>query len=96
MTNSTYYHLQDVPLSIEEPHVERLRRLIELQYRSNPTGCGTSFGEILCHELHTKSMSFTDISKKWGISCSMLGTLIWDHCQQLEPLPTVDHSYVIR
>ena len=31
----------------EEPRIERLRRLIEEQYRSCPTGCGTSFGDSL-------------------------------------------------
>ena len=38
---------------VEEPRIERLRRLIEEQYRARPTECGTSFGEILCHEIHT-------------------------------------------
>lgn len=80
----------------EEPHVERLRRLIEEQYRSRPTGCGTSFGEILCHELHSQGRTFGQLAEKWGISLPTLGELIWDHCRQLERAPVVDHDYVTR
>ena len=73
----------------EEGFIERLRRLIEEAYQSFPTGCGASFGEILCHELHTQSMTFSDLSKKWGVSLPTLGELIWDHCKRLEDGPKV-------
>ena len=33
-------------------HLEAFREFIERKYRSNPTGCGGSFGEILCFEIH--------------------------------------------
>jgi len=81
---------------IEEPHIERLRRLIEEAYQDHHTGCGGSFGEILCHELHTKGLSFLHLAEKWGVSLPTLGELIWDHCRQLERAPAVDHSYTIR
>jgi hypothetical protein len=37
----------------EEPRIERLRRLIEEEYQERPTGCGGSFGEILCWKIHS-------------------------------------------
>lgn len=77
---------------IEEPHVERLRRLIEEQYESHPTGCGGSFGEILCWEIHSNRMTFVWLAKKWGVSLPTLGELIFDHCKQMENDPVVDHS----
>lgn len=43
---------------MEEPRTERLRRLIERQYEDNPTGCGRSFGEIMCWEIHENDMTF--------------------------------------
>ncbi|NWG25675.1 MAG: hypothetical protein HXY30_14885 [Pseudorhodoplanes sp.] len=80
----------------EEPHVERLRRLIEEQYRSHPTGCGSSFGELLCFELHTGGLTFAQLAEKWGLSLPTLGELIWDHCRQLERAPAVNHNYFSR
>jgi hypothetical protein len=80
----------------EEPRIERLRRLIEEQYRDRPTGCGNSFGEILCYEIHTAGLTFVWLAEKWGVSLSTLGDLIADHCRQLEQEPAVDHSYAIR
>lgn len=77
----------------EEPHIERLRRLIEEQYDERPTGCGTSFGEILCWEIHSNRMTFVWLAKKWGVSLPTLGELIWDHCKQLENDPVVNHDY---
>jgi hypothetical protein len=68
----------------EEPHLERLRRLIEDAYREHPTGTGGSFGEILCHEIHENGMTFIWLAQKWGISLPTLGELIWDHCKKLE------------
>jgi len=44
-------------INIEETHLARFRRLIEEQYMRHPTGCGGSFGEILCHELHTRILA---------------------------------------
>lgn len=77
----------------EEARLERLRRLIEAQYLDHPTGCGTSFGEILCWEIHTNGLTFEWLARKWGISLPTLGELIWDHCKRLEGDPRVDHDY---
>lgn len=82
--------------TVEEAHVERIRRLIEEQYIENPTGCGSSFGEILCWEIHTNGMTFVWLAEKWGLSLPMLGEIIWDHCKRLENNPSVNHQYVIR
>jgi len=76
----------------EEGHLELLRRLIEEQYREHPTGGGGSFGEILCHEIHTRGQTFAWLAEKWGLSLPTLGELIWDHCKRLEPLPEVRHD----
>jgi hypothetical protein len=76
---------------LEEPRVERLRRLIEDQYRNCPTDCGGSFGEILCWELHTNGKTFTALAQKWGISLPTLGELVCDHCKRLEDEPLVTH-----
>jgi len=77
----------------DEPRLERLRRLIEEQYATCPTGCGASFGEILCHELHTEGLTFCGIAAKWGISLATLGGLVADHCERLEEDPRVDHNW---
>lgn len=71
-----------------------LRKLVEDQYEDNPTGCGGSFGELLCWEIHTNEMTFIRLAEKWGISLPTLGELIWDHCRRLESLPVVNHEYV--
>lgn len=78
---------------ISEPHLERLRRLIEEQYEAHPTGCGASFGEILCWEIHEGGMTFVWLAQKWGISLPTLGELIFDHCKRLQDDPLVDHSW---
>jgi len=59
------------------------------QYRENPTGCGNSFGEILCYEIHQNGLTFSQLANKWGVSLSILGELICDHCKRLEPMPKV-------
>jgi len=81
--------------------IERFRERIEQQYELHPTGCGGSFDEILCYELHSrprgdgsrKGLTFNWLAEKWGIPVSMLGELIWDHCKGLEKLPSVNHRY---
>ncbi len=78
--------------------LERLRDLITDQYRAHPTGCGGSFDELLCFELHHggpegTGLTFNWLAQKWGISLSVLGQLIHDHCIGLEELPVVDHQY---
>lgn len=78
---------------IDKPYLERLRGLIEQQYRERPTGCGSSFGEILCFELHERGLTFAWLAEKWGISLHALGELISDHCKRLEAEPRVDHDY---
>ena len=76
---------------IEEPRIERLRRLVEEAYRKQPTGCGASFGEILCWEIHSNQQTFTQLAHKWGVSLPTLGELVHDHCKQLEADPSVKH-----
>lgn len=80
-------------MKYEESHLARFRRLIEEQYLVQPTGCGNSFGEILCHELHTKGLTFVEIAEKWNISLAILGELISDHCKRLEDDPKINYSY---
>jgi hypothetical protein len=75
----------------EEPRIERLRRIIEYQYLNHPTGCGGSFGEILCWEIHSNNKTFIALAQKWGVSLPTLGELICDHCKQLEDDPVVSH-----
>lgn len=81
-------HVTETPVPVES-HIERYRRLIEEQYLANPTGGGGSFGEILCHEIHTKGLTFIWLAQKWGISLPDLGELIWDHCKRLQEDPVV-------
>ena len=76
----------------EEGYLERLRRLIEEQYQAAPTGCGESFGEILCYEIHQNGKTFRFLAEKWGIGLPTLGELIFDHCKRLEDEPRVDHA----
>lgn len=72
-----------------EAYIERVRRLIEEQYLLHPTGCGGSFGEILCYEIHVRDLSFTRLAEKWGITLPTLGELISDHCCRLQEDPVV-------
>ena len=80
---------------MEEPRIELARRLIEEQYDQMPTGCGTSFGELMCWELHSNGLTFVQLAEKWGVSLPTLGALIADHCERLESLPRVNHAYRI-
>ena len=69
------------------PRLLEFRIIIEERYEQHPTGCGSSFDEILCYELHHGSdggLTFRWLAKKWGISVSFLGELIHDHCIGLE------------
>lgn len=79
---------------MEETYLSILRREIEEQYSAHPTGCGGSFGEILCWELHENRMTFAHIAAKWTISLATLGDLIKDHCDRLQPVLKVNHSYI--
>lgn len=83
----------------EVPFIESCRRRVEEQYASHPTGCGGSFDELLCFELHHggprgTGLTFSWLAAKWGISVSVLGELIWDHCKRLEPELEVNHEYM--
>jgi len=78
---------------MEEPRIELSRRLIEEQYDACPTGCGSSFGELLCWEIHSNGLTFIQLAEKWGVSLPTLGELIADHCNRLEDLPRVNHAY---
>jgi hypothetical protein len=86
-------HTEDLRVDPETAHVENLRALIERQYEECPTGCGGSFGEILCWELHSNGLTFVHLAEKWGVSLPTLGTLIADHCHRLEAFPRVNHAY---
>ena len=80
----------------ERSHLAVLREMIETQYVECPTGCGGSFGELLCWEIHTNGLTFMWLAEKWGISLPILGELIWDHCNRLEDLPLVNHNYHVK
>lgn len=82
-------------MTVEESYLSTCCRLIEEQYKNSPTRCGNSFGEILCHELHTKGLTFAQIAEKWNIGLTFLGELVWDHCKRLDSPPNVNHSYKI-
>jgi hypothetical protein len=94
------YIINEEPMitqSIAEPYLERLRRLIEEQYKDIELGSGTvggCFGSILCHELHFDGgLHFIALAKKWGIPVTTLGELIYDHCKRLEEDPVVQHNH---
>jgi len=74
-------------------YLERIRILIEKQYEDHPTGCGGSFGELLCWEIHINGLTFIWLAEKWGVSLHLLGELIYDHCKRLEKEPAVNHNY---
>jgi hypothetical protein len=77
---------------MENSYIEMQREEIVAQYKSNPTGCGGSFGELLCWEIHSNNQTFTRLAKKWGISLADLGSLISDHCKRLQEMPKVTHD----
>ena len=74
-------------------YISRIRESIVRQYEDNPTGTGYSFDEILCHEIHENGLTFNWLAEKWGISVTVLGELIKDHCMRLEKMPKVNHDY---
>lgn len=78
---------------MEEGYIECVRGKIVAQYKENPTGCGGSFGEILCWEIHTNGLTFIWLAEKWNISLPLLGELIYDHCKRLDVYPIVNHDY---
>ena len=39
------------------PEIKKFRDLIEKRYQKHSTGCGDSFGEIICYELHTQPIN---------------------------------------
>jgi hypothetical protein len=73
-------------------HLDWLREEIEKQYQQHETGCGGSFGELLCYEIHERGLTFAWLADKWGLGLPTLGELIWDHCKRLEDGPKVDHG----
>ncbi len=81
----------------DESRLAWIRQEIEHQYVNHPTGCGGSFDEILCHELHggvhpENQLTFKWLAEKWGLSLPTLGELIYDHCKRLEG-PNVNHNF---
>jgi hypothetical protein len=77
----------------ERQYIAYLRESIENQYKKHPTGCGGSFGELLCWEIHSNGLTFIWLAEKWGISLPTLGDLIKDHCDRLQQIPSVNHRY---
>ena len=73
-------------------YIAYLRDNIKSRYKSKPTGYSGSFSEILYWEIHENGKTFKWLAEKWGISLSLLGELIRDHCVQLEELPRVKHD----
>jgi hypothetical protein len=67
------------------------REQIEAQYKD--TENGADFGVALCHEIHANGMTFIWLAEKWGVSLTMLGLLIADHCARLEAKPKVNFDY---
>ncbi len=78
-------NIQENPTLNEPSYLSILRSEVENQYLKHPTGCGSSFGEILCWEIHSNNHTFIQLAKKWGIPISTLGELIKDHCDRLQP-----------
>lgn len=78
---------------IKVSYLESLRASIEEQYRASPTNCGGSFGELLCYEIHSNNLTFSQLAKKWGLPVTTIGELIYDHCKKLENLPNVNHKF---
>ena len=66
--------------------IEDFRNKIERDYQKHPTGCGGSFDEILCYEIHKNGLTFKWLAKKWDITVSFLGEIIVDHCKKLEEI----------
>lgn len=64
--------------------IAMFRKKIEKSYADSPTGCGGSFGEILCYEIHESDLTFKWLAEKWEIPVAFLGELIADHCKKLE------------
>ena len=83
----------------KQREINKFEKLIEEIYEQHPTGCGGSFGELLCWEIHSDpinprmgvpistgyctGLTFRELAKKWGISVTFLGEIIADHCQKL-------------
>lgn len=82
-------------------YLDDCRAEVEKQYAETvlPSGSkGGCFGSILCDELHNggvakAGLNFTALAAKWGISVSLLGELIADHCKRLERNVKVNHEY---
>ena len=70
----------------DESHLARLRRLIDGSYEAQPTGCGASFGEILCWEIHSNGDDVRLAGEEVGSLLPTLGELVWD-CKRLEEEP---------
>jgi len=54
-----------------EPIIEVFRNIIERLYKHHPTGCGDSFGEILCYEIHSgdqhEFLDYDEVMAKNGV-----------------------------
>lgn len=71
-------------------YLSYIRLEIEKQYEKHPTGCGGSFGELLCFEIHERGLTFTELAKYWNVSLSSLGELIKDHCDRMQHYPKIN------
>jgi len=76
---------------INEFREEIERRYSDIKWSA---GCGMSFDEILCFELHSQpenprafigqlGLTFRELADKWQISVTSLGILIAHHCDRL-------------
>ncbi len=70
-------------MTLTTPDVELFRKSTVEWYKTNPTGCGGSFGELLCYEIHSAGLTFKELAQKWEISVAFLGDVIADHCRKL-------------
>lgn len=75
----------------EETYLSMQRRQIEAAYEAmGGTGCGSSFGELLCYEMHVRGRTFVQLARAWSISLADLGDLIADHCRRMSEPPKLN------
>lgn len=66
------------------------------------TGCGGTFSELLCHDLHTKDgetyggFDFIRVAERMGLVPSQLGLLLLDHCCGLEENDERVETIIVR
>ena len=86
--------MKELPM---HPKIKQFREHVTEIYRARPTGCGGTFDELLCWEIHEEpvnprmqsdgfctGLTFKELAAKWGITVTFLGELIADHCARLD------------